>query len=388
MPDNINDKNSSETARVEKTALDIIRADLKNAEEANRPTQGKRLSFEERRRESRRIYADRSVPRIRPERRFGGSSHSRAYLKESLSLYSDEAQQLFEENYERVNMNLIYSTLVIEAVGGTDLAERTVAAIEKEFSGLERRMIKALEALKKSAQEKGFDADELIAAYDHKRFYEPPMHTPLSSEFITVVSLYDRVVARADGCWLKHVIDTKIRNDMVEHFTRLIGKLIRTIDSIRSQANREARSRGFGKRASAIETQIRRESADDKLKISDVKTDAASAKADLAAQPAKAKSQTKVQAQTKTNQQAPAAPAAELKPEDKSQAAQAPAAPKPESPESEVPAQKPADSERESEKTPEPASSEQNSQEGGKETADQAAAPAAEPAPAASENQD
>ena len=97
------------------------------------------------------LYGDKTVPRIRRERRYGGSSHSRAYLKKALCLYSDRAQVFFENNYERVNADLIVSTLVLEAVGGTDFANEISVRIEKEFNTLEKKMMHANAELERVA---------------------------------------------------------------------------------------------------------------------------------------------------------------------------------------------------------------------------------------------
>lgn len=214
--ENFKDKNLSETAQVEKEALSLISNDIKLADQ-QRPTENSNrrpVSYKERVKQAREeMYGDKSVPRVRYERRVGGSSHSRAYLKRDYSLYSDKAQLFFESHYESVNMSLIVSTLVIEAVGGPELAQKVSDEIEGEFRKLEQEMMTTLGELSRIAAEKGIPSEKQVPAYDHLRTYTPPVHTPHSVQFMTVTTLFDRIVSRCEGCWINQIMsaDTKAR---------------------------------------------------------------------------------------------------------------------------------------------------------------------------------
>ena len=227
------DKSLSETTIVEKAALELVKSDMNTAEKAPQPlpdirkpapvkADNRAVRERKARQASREMYADKTVPRIRSERRYGGSSHSRAYLKQALCLYSDRAQIFFENNYERVNMSLIVSTLVIEAIGGTKLAEEISLRLEKEFRELETQMIASIKELQRIATVKGIAEDQQVPAYDHKRFYEPPLHTPHSAQFMTVVQLFDRLISRAEGCWINHIMSAQTRKNIVRSCTRFV----------------------------------------------------------------------------------------------------------------------------------------------------------------------
>ena len=225
------DKSLSETTIVEKAALELVKSDMNTAEKAPQPlpdirkpapvkADNRAVRERKARQASREMYADKTVPRIRSERRYGGSSHSRAYLKQALCLYSDRAQIFFENNYERVNMSLIVSTLVIEAIGGTKLAEEISLRLEKEFRELETQMIASIKELQRIATVKGIAEDQQVPAYDHKRFYEPPLHTPHSAQFMTVVQLFDRLISRAEGCWINHIMSAQTRKNIVRSWEK------------------------------------------------------------------------------------------------------------------------------------------------------------------------
>ena len=284
-------KSLTETAQVEQEALALVQSDMNSAESDPMPSPAQKVATKVTRREiqprrnardqrraSREMFADKSVPRIRAERRYGGSSHSRAYLKQALCLYSDRAQIFFENNYERVNMNLIVSTLVIEAMGGTDLAEEVSLRLEKEFRDLETQMINSIKELQRIATAKGIPEDKQVPAYDHKRFYEPPLHTPHSAQFMTVVQLFDRLISRAEGCWINHVMSPQTRKNVVQSWEKKLVKFVRDLNDIRTQAVAQARKKGYGQRAATIEENVRRQQANEHLEKKDVATTTADAK--------------------------------------------------------------------------------------------------------------
>lgn len=205
------------------------------------------------------LYADASVPRVVYERRQGTTSRSRAYLKKSLCLYSDRAQVFFENNYERVNTNLIVSTLVVEAVGGEKLALQVADLLEGKFSSLENEMMRAVNELKRIAKEKGIPEESQVPAYDHKRTYEPPLHTPQSVQFMTLVSLFDRIVARVEGAWINKVVSSQTRKALISTWEKRLVRFVQELQKIRNDSMNTARSAGFGARAKAIADMVRDE---------------------------------------------------------------------------------------------------------------------------------
>lgn len=223
-------------------------------------------------RRPRQVYGDPAVPRVQTEVRRGGVAHSRAYLKNDLTLYSDRAQIFFERNYENVNFSLILSTLVVEAIGGVTLAEEVSQKIESQFKELEQKMKSAIQELKRGATEMGIPPALQVPSYDHKRRYSPPLHTPHSAQFMTVVELFDRIVARAEGAWINRKMDAKTRQEVVNGWERRLVKFVRELYAFRQRSMEEARKIGFGRRAAAIENSVRREQNEEPLQKLDVAT--------------------------------------------------------------------------------------------------------------------
>lgn len=279
--ENFKDKNLSKTAQVEKEALNLISNDIKLADQ-QRPTENSNrrpVSYKERVKQAREeMYGDKSVPRVRYERRVGGSSHSRAYLKRDYSLYSDKAQLFFESHYESVNMSLIVSTLVIEAVGGPELAQKVSDEIEGEFRKLEQEMMTTLGELSRIAAEKGIPSEKQVPAYDHLRTYTPPVHTPHSVQFMTVTTLFDRIVSRCEGCWINQIMSADTKARITSSWSKKLKKFVTEIYQIRQEALKQARKAGFAKRAAAIDERVHREHANETLGKADVTTQATAKK--------------------------------------------------------------------------------------------------------------
>lgn len=219
-----------------------------------------------------KMFADKDVPRIRPVRRRERSEFSRAFLKQPFYLYSNRAQIFFENNYERVNMSLVASTLICEAVGGTDLAVKISAILNEAFSSLETKLMNAIAELQKVAEENKVPPELQVSSYDHKRHYEPPLHTPQSSLFLTVVSLFDRLVARADAAWINRLITTQMRQKIVSSWEKELSAFVRELFKIQKTSREEARNAGFGRRVASLEAQNRRSMGSTPLTKDDVVT--------------------------------------------------------------------------------------------------------------------
>ena len=77
---------------------------------------------------------------------------------------------------------------------------------------------------------------------------------PIALSFLmTVVQLFDRIIARAEGCWIHKAMNAQTRNNVVRSWEKKLSDFVRTLHSIRVQAITQARKSGFGQRAAAIE---------------------------------------------------------------------------------------------------------------------------------------
>ncbi len=114
-------------------------------------------------------------------------------------------------------------------------------------------MLNAVKVLERGATEAGIPKEKQIPAYDYKRYYNPPLHTPQSVQFMTAVILFDRRVSRAEGCWINRLMDAQTRKNLVSTRKKRLLDFVLDIYKIRDQARREARKAGYGRRAASIE---------------------------------------------------------------------------------------------------------------------------------------
>ena len=208
-------------------------------------------------------YADPEVPRIQPLQRRGSADFSRAYLKKEFFVYSDAAQNFFERNYEPVDRTLIVTSAIYTLTGGREAGDAAVAKVHALFSSVQQMLEEAIGDTQQVLKEAGVTDGE-VSSYDHKRFYTPPVHTPLAMRFLSIVSLYDRLIARIESCWINGVIDDHGRQSTLGHWNAEMTKAVRQIFAIRAEAWNLARTTGHAQQAKAIEQKVARENEQEK----------------------------------------------------------------------------------------------------------------------------
>lgn len=317
------DPNKSETAQIEKAAAALIVDDLKQSEagtKAAAPTDKKpeppkaapaaqaprqhntpnrpaprqvmhvksargtttHLPPPNRRRER---YVDPSVPRVTVEQRRGADDYSNPYFKITTTLSSDPAQRYFEHNFQRIDRSVMVISLVCAAIGGQELAQRRTAEAEAKSRGLEKELIDTIENLKKTMTDRGIPEAAQVPAYDHKRDYTAAVHTPQSSQFITLVNLFDRLVARVDAARFHMIFTADQQRTMINSWYRRLNDYVTQILELRQSALQEAREKGRQQDAKAIEQRVERETQTAEEK-KNTKKAAETAKSEASAKPA------------------------------------------------------------------------------------------------------
>ena len=303
------DPNMSETTKVEKSAIALIEADIKKAEaekaepntngnspeavkapaaktpsrqprhNADRPTPRQvmhvrgargtttRLPPPTRRRER---YVDESVPRITVEERRISNDFSYAYFKSKTFLYSDPAQRFFEHNFQRVDGSFLVISLVCGAIGGVALAKRRTDQVEEMNRNLEKQLMRAIDELSRIMTERKIPEEAQVPAYDHKREYIPALHTPQSTQFITLVSLFDRIVARIDAAWFHQIVTPEKRSEMIAAWYRELNGYVSAILALRRETMQEALAAGRRQEARQIEQRVENDKSNAKIEKKDV----------------------------------------------------------------------------------------------------------------------
>lgn len=208
-------------------------------------------------------YADPEVPRIQPLQRRGAADFSRAYLKKEFFVYSNAAQNFFERNYEPVDRTLIVTSAIYTLTGGRKAGDAAVAKVHELFTSVQQMLEEAIANTRQVLKDGGVTDDE-VSSYDHKRFYTPPVHTPLAMRFLSIVSLYDRLIARIESCWINGIIDDHGRQSTLGHWNAEMTKAVRQVFAIRAEAWNLARTTGHAQQAKAIEQKVARENEQEK----------------------------------------------------------------------------------------------------------------------------
>lgn len=208
-------------------------------------------------------YADPEVPRIQPLQRRGAADFSRAYLKKEFFVYSNAAQNFFERNYEPVDRTLIVTSAIYTLTGGREAGDAAVAKVHELFTSVQQMLEEAIANTRQVLKDGGVTDDE-VSSYDHKRFYTPPVHTPFAMRFLSIVSLYDRLIARIESCWINGIIDDHGRQSTLGHWNAEMTKAVRQVFAIRAEAWNLARTTGHAQQAKAIEQKVARENEQEK----------------------------------------------------------------------------------------------------------------------------
>ena len=224
------------------------------------------------------------------------------------------------------------TSAIYTLTGGREAGDAAVAKVHELFTSVQQMLEEAITNTQQVLKEGGVTDGE-VSSYDHKRFYTPPVHTPLAMRFLSIVSLYDRLIARVESCWINGIIDDHGRQSTLGHWNAEMTKAVRQVFAIRAEAWNLARNTGHAQQAKAIEQKVARENEQEKgLVGKDVPVKAeAKAEAKPAAKPvtkAAAKPEDKITEAKKEQEAAPSSPTAPAKVEAPSAPAKE-AAPKP-----------------------------------------------------------
>ena len=221
-------------------------------------------------------YVDETVPRVRREMRRATEDYSYAYCTAPTYIYSDAAQQFFERNFQWTDRSLLVISLVCGAIGGADLARKYTQEAEKLGKNLQADIMRAIEGIKKLMNAREIPEETQVPGYDHKRLYQPAVHSPQAMQFITITGLLDRIVARIEGAWINGVIDADQRSRMIRGWTEECRRYVTSMQELRTRTMQEALNAGKRQEARIIEQRVEKDAANDRMvekaKVLDTKT--------------------------------------------------------------------------------------------------------------------
>ena len=210
-------------------------------------------------------FVDESVPRIRREFRRNTDDYSYAYCTIPSYIYSDSAQQFFERNFQWVDRSLLVISLVGGAIGGPEVAKKYTQQAETLCKDLQAQLIRSIDELQRLMNAKKIPEETQVPGYDHKRLYKPAMHSPQAKQFVTLIELLDRIIARIEGAWINGVIDAEQRQKMIRAWIEACRKYVMALQNLRVQAMQEAVNAGKRQEVLTIEQRVERNKANEHL---------------------------------------------------------------------------------------------------------------------------
>ena len=140
------------------------------------------------------------------EPRHKSEDFSKAYLREKVYLDTDQAQRLFENCYDDVDVSFSILATVLRRYD-KDAFNRTEKTIINELTRIQEHFRKGLTNVASSLDECVKEENRRVAFHDHEREYVVPIHTPYSLRYITCVTLYDKYVSRLNAALITGIVD-------------------------------------------------------------------------------------------------------------------------------------------------------------------------------------
>ena len=214
-------------------------------------------------------FADDSVPVVRQEQRHRTTDFSYAYFPKPCCFYSDNAQQAFERHFQRVDRSLLVITLVCAAIGSENLAHEQTEKAEALCREFQQVLMNAIANLKTLMEQNKIPADQQVPSYDHKRLYKPALHTPQSSQFVTVTELLDRLCARIEGAWINGILSASDRRKMLAAWNTEYVKFVNKLNRLRNDTMEIALNNGKRNVARQIESRVENDAINSEMKGED-----------------------------------------------------------------------------------------------------------------------
>lgn len=214
-------------------------------------------------------FADETVPVVRQEQRHRTMDFSYAYFPKPCCFYSDNAQQAFERHFQRVDRSLLVITLVCAAIGSENLAHEQTAKAEALCRDFQQVLMGAINNLKTLMEQNNVPAEQQVPSYDHKRLYKPALHTPQSSQFVTITELLDRLCARIEGAWINGILNASDRRKMLAAWNTEYVKFVNNLNRLRNDTMEIALRSGQRGVARQIESRVESDAINNEMQGED-----------------------------------------------------------------------------------------------------------------------
>lgn len=174
------------------------------------------------------------VPEITVSQRKKTADYSKPVFMAQVTLHSDQAQQLLEHSFTRVNQALYAATRMLRAQNKTQearVAEKQINVLFDSFSEAINSTILSMEDCLKAKS--GQNAITL-PAYDHKRTFEIAIRTVYSQRLVNLFQRLDYLIALSDAMELQAVCSQDECDNTTKSWCRQFRKLMQAVHAVRA----------------------------------------------------------------------------------------------------------------------------------------------------------
>lgn len=194
------------------------------------------------------------------EPRHKSEDFSKAYLRERVYIDSDQAQRLFENSYDDVNVSFSILTTVLRRFDKPAFL-KAEKKINDDITQIEEHYRKGLTDVATSLNECVKEENRRVAFHDHEREYVVPIHTPYSLRYITCVTLFDKYVSRLNAALITGIIDYDSFDACLKAASGILQNFRHEVIRMRHDLMRELRNRSGRKTEVSRAEQIAEHSA-------------------------------------------------------------------------------------------------------------------------------
>lgn len=179
---------------------------------------------------------------VKYEPRHKSEDYSKAYLKESVHLDSDQAQRLFENCYDDINISFSILATVYRRFDPKGFLE-TEKKFVSDLSRIQEHFRQGINDVAVSLNECVKEENRRVAFHDHEREYVVPINTPYSLRFVTCLTLYDRYVSRLNAALITGIIDYDGFDECLKSSGDVLQKFRKDVILLRHRLMKELRSK-------------------------------------------------------------------------------------------------------------------------------------------------
>lgn len=177
------------------------------------------------------------IPDIESQVRKSTSDFSKPALIKKITLNTNQAQQVFEHCYIRVDYSLYVATKVARnqfRVVDAKKAEKILGELFEKFSSELSQTVKEMNKLLESKVPK----ENQNIVFDHKREFEVPIRTGFSMRLINLTQMLDALIASTEKLEINNVLTLDDSDETIKSWVYRYRQFCKAINRIRLNSSK------------------------------------------------------------------------------------------------------------------------------------------------------